>query len=94
MSHSKKQNRPLAEYPLVLVEWIDASRISDGWVDMAEITEPNPHKCVSVGFLVQDNKRGKIVVPTIADIEHPDNRHVYGGMMIPAAAILSVRHLR
>ena len=88
------RNRPLSEYPLVLIEWIDASRVSDGWVDIAEVTEPDPHKCVSVGFLVRENKRGKMIVPTVADVEHPDNRHVYGTMMIPSSAILSVRQLR
>lgn len=94
MSRSKKRSRPLAEYPLVLVEWIDASRISDGWTDMQEVPAPQPHKCVSAGFLVRENKLGKIIIPTIADMEHPDNRHVYGSILIPTAAILSVKRLR
>lgn len=93
MSRSKKRSRPLAEYPLVLVEWIDSSRIFDGWIDLKDIAAPIPHKCVSVGFLVSENKSGKILVPTMADIEHPDNRHTYGGMLIPSATIISVRRL-
>lgn len=91
---ARNGRRPLAEYPLVLVEWIDASRVSEGWVDIAGISDPFPHKCVSVGFLVRENNRGKMIIPTVADIEHPDNRHVYGGMMIPNTAILSVKRLR
>ena len=93
MSHSKKQNRPLSEYPLVLVEWIDASRISDGWIDLKEVPAPEPHQCVSVGFLVSEDKRGKVVIPTFADVQHPENRQAYGGMLIPSAAIISVRQL-
>jgi len=87
----KNKRRPLAEYPLVLIEWIDASRIFDGWLDLKEIPTPEPHKCVSVGFLISENKEGKILIPTLADIEHPENRHTYGGMLIPSAAIVSVR---
>jgi hypothetical protein len=45
-----RRARPLTEYPLVLVEWSDASRIFDGWLDLKEVPEPTPHKCVSVGF--------------------------------------------
>ena len=80
-----KRDHPqlLADYPLVLIEWIDASRVCDGgWTDLNDVPSPDPHKCVSVGFLVRDNERGKIIIPTIADVAHPDNRHVYGGIMI------------
>jgi hypothetical protein len=87
------ENRPLAEYPLVLGEWIDASRISDSWIDMADVPTAIPHTCVSVGFLISENDQGKILVPTVADIEHPENRHTYGGMLIPGAAIIPVKKL-
>jgi hypothetical protein len=86
--------QPLAEYPLVLIEWVDSSRIGEGWTDVAEIKEPDPHKCVSVGFLVKKNKRGKILLPTIADVDHEDNRHSHGGIMIPNCSIISQRRLR
>jgi|SRR5712671_3377653 len=82
-----------SHYPLVLIEWIDASRLADGWMDLADIPEPYPHKCVSVGFLISENENGKILVPTIADLEHPENRHTYGGMLIPKSAIISERQL-
>ena len=81
-------------YELMLIEWVDASRLSDGWIDMAAVPDPYPHKCVTVGFLVSENERGKILVPTIADVEHAANSHTYGGMMIPASAIISERRLR
>jgi hypothetical protein len=93
MSRSKNQNRPLSEYPLVLIEWIEASRIFDGWIDLRDVPSPQPHRCVSVGFLVNEDKRGKILIPTVADVEHPENRHAYGGMLIPSAAIISIKRL-
>ena len=82
------------QYDLVIIEWIDASRLSESWIDMSDIPEVYPHKCVTVGFVVSSNKRGKILVPTIADIEHSENSHAYGGMMIPAKSIISERRLR
>lgn len=84
----------MAEYRLVLIEWVDASRLSDGWMDLKDIPEPYPHTCVTVGFLVRENEQGKTLVPTIGDIEHKGNRHTYGGMMIPTSAIVSEKRLR
>ena len=81
-------------YPLVMIEWVDASRLSDGWMDLAAIPDPYPHRCVTVGFLLAENERGKILVPTVGDVAHKDNSHTYGGMMIPLTAIISERRLR
>lgn len=78
----------------MLIEWVDASRLSDSWMDFSDIPDAYPHKCVSVGFLVSENENGKILVPTIGDIEHPENQHTYGGMLIPTSAIISQRRLK
>jgi hypothetical protein len=80
--------------PLVLIEWVDASRLSDGWMDWGDIPAPYLHRCLTVGFLVSENKDGKILVPTVGDIGHKDNRHTYGGMMIPRSAIVSEKRLK
>jgi hypothetical protein len=94
MLNLPKKKRSLPAYPLVIIEWADASRISDGWIDVGDIPASYLHKCVSVGFLVSSNKEGKILIPTIADVEHPGNSHAYGGMLIPSAAIISTRILK
>jgi hypothetical protein len=80
-------------YPLVLIEWVDASRLADGWIDLAAIPDPYAHLCVTVGFLVGENEHAKILVPTVGDTGNPSNRHTYGGMMIPVAAIRSEKLL-
>ena len=95
--HSKLPSRRAhigLPYDLVIVEWMDASRLNDGWIDLAAIPEPYPHRCVTVGFLVSENDRGIILVPTVGDIEHRSNSHTYGGMMIPLSAIISETKLR
>jgi hypothetical protein len=89
------RKRPLPQYPLVLVEWVDASRLSGGgWMDWADIPDAYPHNCVTVGFLVSRNKSGVILVPTVGDVDHAENRHTFGGIMIPASAIVRERRLR
>jgi hypothetical protein len=62
-------------YDFVVVKWIDASRLSDGWIDLAAVPDPYPHECITIGFLVSKNDRGTILVPTIWDVEHPANSH-------------------
>lgn len=81
-------------YRLVQIEWFDASRLSDGWMNLSDIPDPYLHKCVSVGFVVAENDAGKILVPTIGDVGHPENSHTYGGMLIPASAIIREKVLR
>lgn len=88
-----KAARPVSQYPLVLIEWVDASRLSDSWMDLSDIPQPYQHKCVTVGFVVQENKFAKILIPTIGDTENTDNSHTYGGMMIPRTAIISEKVL-
>jgi hypothetical protein len=80
-------------YPLCVIEWVDASRLSDGWLDLSAIPDPYLHRCVTVGFVVSENANGKILVPTVGDVGHLDNSHTYGGMMIPASAIISERRI-
>jgi hypothetical protein len=89
-----KLGQTLAECPLMLIEWVDASRLSDGWMDWCAIPDPHQHRCLTVGFLVAENKHAKILVPTIGDHEHKENSHTYGGMMIPRSAIIHERRLR
>lgn len=82
------------DYPLVLVEWNDASRLNDSWMDWDDIPEPYTHKCITVGYLAKKNKTAIILIPTIGDTEHKENRHTYGGMMIPRSAIISEKVLK
>jgi hypothetical protein len=90
---SPNPSNPNLPYRLALIEWVDASRLSDGWMDLNAIPDPYCHSCITVGFIVAENEIAKILVPTIGDVSHPDNSHTYGGMMIPISAILSERIL-
>ncbi len=90
----KNTSIPELSMRLVMIEWVDSSRLSDGgWMDLDAIPDPYPHRCVSVGFVVRDNDSGLVVVPTVADLDHEDNRHTFGGLLIPKAAIVSQKEL-
>lgn len=60
-------------------------------MDLSAIPNPYRHLCLTVGFVVAENETAKILIPTIGDVEHEENRHTYGGMMIPVSAILNER---
>ena len=76
-----------------MVEWVDASRLGNSWVDLSAIPDAYLHRCITVGFVVSENEEAKILVPTLADQDHEENTHTYGGMLIPQRAILSERAL-
>jgi hypothetical protein len=63
-------------------------------MDLSDIDEPYPHRCVSVGFLHSENEHAKILLPTIADLDHGENQHAFGGIKIPCSAILSEKRLK
>lgn len=81
-------------FPLVLIEWVDSSRLGDGWRMLDEIEAPEPHRCLSVGFVVKESKDAKVLVPNLADVRSDDNKQAYGGIIIPTRAIIRQRALR
>lgn len=85
---------PGLRFPLVLIEWVDSSRLGDAWRALDEIDEDEPHYCVSVGFLIKDNRDAKILAPNLADVRSEDNRQAFGGIMIPTRAIIRQRVLK
>jgi hypothetical protein len=51
------------EFPLMLVEWVDSSRLANGWMDTPAIPEPYLHKCIAVGFFDSRKRAGKNTHP-------------------------------
>jgi hypothetical protein len=80
-------------YELLLVEWVDASRIDPNWIDIADIEEPYAHRCISVGYLVRENEEGIILAPNFGSVDIGESRHCYGGVMIPRHAIKTRKRL-
>jgi hypothetical protein len=51
--------------PLVLIEWVDSGQPVPAWQWLDQIEERLPHRCVSVGFLVQDDAQAKVIAPNL-----------------------------
>ncbi len=77
-----------------MIEWVDSSRLGDGWRMLDEIEAPEPHRCISVGFVIKESKDAKVVAPHLADVRSDDNKQAYGGIMIPTRAIVREKRLR
>lgn len=80
------------KYPLVSIEWKDAMTIKDNWHSLEkEISEPAT--CMSVGYLVGDNDKVKILYAHIALEDNWSQESGKGNMIIPTASIVSIKKL-
>jgi hypothetical protein len=73
---------------LVLVEWYD-SHGSSGWEDIDGDAPDEPLVCRSVGWLMLDGTKVKVVAPhlTMDDEARRTDRQTFGCLTIPACAI-------
>ena len=90
----KTATNPLPEYPLLMIEWVDSTRLSDGWTPLGQIEGPSPHQCVTVGFLIKESDSAKVLAPSFGDIASGDNRQAYGGSNDPDAGDSAKTRLR
>lgn len=75
-----KQN---GTYPLVYIEWEDSYGCSSDWEDL-ENCSPAPMVCRSVGWLIHDDQKVKVVVPHLTQTDHPNSSlQGCGDMTIP-----------
>ena len=50
---------------LVLVEWVDSGQPVPGWQWLDGLETRKALRCVSVGFLVQDDEATKVLAPNL-----------------------------
>jgi hypothetical protein len=81
-------------YRLVYIEWEDSYGCSSNWEDL-ENCLPAPMMCRSVGWLIHDDKKCKVVVPHLNQADHPNsNLQGCGDMTIPTSAIRKIVDVR
>lgn len=82
--------------PLVLIEWEDSMRPQPAWTHLAALRDaPAPTLCASVGWLLHDTKRVKVLAPNMGGIEGAgDNAQASGMMTIPTRCVLRVKRLK
>jgi hypothetical protein len=77
--------------PLVLIEWVDSGQPLAAWQWLAEIRNRQPHRCVSVGFLIQDDAQAKVLAPNLgASDGSGDFDQASGLTTIPTAAVVRI----
>ena len=72
---------------LVLIEWLDSKGVIGEWEFTDSLNPLIPCKCVSVGFLIDNNKNYKTIVQTKSD------EQVVGRMTIPTCSIKKIRRI-
>lgn len=79
---------------LVLIEWVDSGQPIPGWQWLSDLGPRVPHKCVSVGFLVQDDSTTKVLAPNLGASDGEGEWDQASGLMtIPTAAIMKIERL-
>ncbi|MGI9078764.1 MAG: hypothetical protein ACR2G6_15760 [Gemmatimonadaceae bacterium] len=78
---------------LVLIEWEDSHSV-DAWQELGERIEDRALVCRSVGWLVLDGKRAKVVAPHLNEQEPGVPLQGGGVMTIPTRAVLRMVDLR
>ncbi|MGC1345181.1 MAG: hypothetical protein WA863_03565 [Methyloceanibacter sp.] len=74
--------------PLELIEWLDSGQPVPGWQWLEALEPRQPHLCVSVGFLVQDDASAKVLAPNLGASNGGGGWDQASGVItIPAASV-------
>lgn len=74
--------------PLVLIEWFDSGQPVPAWQWLDTIRDRRPHRCVSVGFLVQDDAQAKVLAPNLGSSDgNGQFDQASGPTTIPTASV-------
>lgn len=79
---------------LVLIEWLDSGQPIPGWQWLTDLGQRRAHKCISVGFLVQDDEKIKVLAPNLGASGGDDEWDQASGLItIPTAAVTRLTSL-
>jgi hypothetical protein len=79
---------------LVMIEWVDSGQPIPGWQWLSEMGSRIPHKCVSVGFLIQDDETTKVLAPNLGASDGLGDWDQASGLMtIPTVSITRIERL-
>lgn len=77
-----------------MLEWEDSRQPSPSWKHLRDVGATVPVLCRSVGWLIVDNKRTKVLAPNMGDIEGGDSMQVSGTLTIPSRAVRRIVKLK
>lgn len=86
--------RAVHKVSLVLLEWEDSARPSPAWQLLEDVKAPSVVICRSVGWLIGDTKRTKVLAPNMGVVDGEEDVMVSGAITIPTRAVLKTLRLR
>ena len=81
-----------SDYKLLLIEWEDSQGVSANWEYLGNC-KPFVLVCKSVGWLIHDDERCKVIVPHLTAPDRGKQQGC-GDMTIPTAAVLRMVELK
>lgn len=80
--------------PLVLIEWLDSAQPVPRWLRLSDYDPGTAVSCVSVGWLIQDDRQVKALAPNMGEIEDAEHIQASGIIRIPTCAVTRIVRLR
>jgi hypothetical protein len=82
----RKKNEPFVPYRMVLVEWEDSARPIPSWEWVDNYQVPDVISCISVGFLIADEKSAIALAPNLGDVGR-ERIQASGILRVPRSAV-------
>jgi len=76
----------MVKHKMVLIEWLDSRQPFSGWQFLKDLEMPKSCKCISVGWLLEEDADQVVVAAHLNDLGKDDQ--VMGVMAIPSCSIL------
>lgn len=82
----------MIDYKMVKVEWEDSRQPIPEWQFLQDLEPINPVKCITLGYLIKDDKDQKVICQNIGD--YKDDMQVSGVITIPSSCISNITNLK
>jgi hypothetical protein len=80
--------------PLVMIEWEDSAQPIPSWSYLSSFDAPGTVRCVSVGWLIHENKQMKALAPNLGALDAENSVQVSGVIQIPARCVIKQTRLK
>lgn len=80
------------KYPIVLIEWQDSAFLPAKWHWEDQIEEQGISRCVSVGFLIRNTKKEKLIATSVGGLTDAD-RQLSGIIAIPTCCVIKMKKI-
>lgn len=74
--------------PLVMIEWEDSAQPIPNWSYLASFEAPGTIRCVSVGWLIRDDRQMLALAPNMGAIDDENSVQVSGVIQIPTRCVI------